>query len=146
MKKRFWLVVLIVAWAATGEGVEGSNLNRTATEGWATARIRDLRLGLEAQIGARPTYEDAESIAAAAAAGINPGRAARLIYVDGAATNTAQTGSACLRWWPRTRCVAVACAATGLVRRGAGAAAAARVFPRSALSKPRFGAHSLSVS
>ena len=94
MKKRVWLVVVIAAWAATGAGALGTNVNRTATEGWATARIRDLRLGLEAQIGARPTYEDAESIAAAAAAGINPGRAARLVHVDGAATNTAQTGSA----------------------------------------------------
>ncbi len=94
MKKRLWLVVVIAAWAATGEGVEGSNLNRTATEGWATARIRDLRLRMEAEFGRRPTYEEAESIAASAATAINPGQATRLVHVDGAATNTVETGSA----------------------------------------------------
>jgi len=85
---------VIAAWAVAGAGAVGTNVNRTATEGWATARIRDLRLGLEAQIGARPTYEDAEGIAAAAAARINPGQAARLVHVDSAATNAIETGSA----------------------------------------------------
>ncbi len=88
------MVAVTAALLAASAGFAQGTYSQVATEGLVSAWLSVMQLDVDERLAERPTYGEAEAIAAEAAAAISPGRASRLVHVDGAATNTAETGSA----------------------------------------------------
>ncbi|MBM4165198.1 MAG: hypothetical protein FJ222_12275, partial [Lentisphaerae bacterium] len=87
-------IAVAAALLAASAGMAQGTYSQMATEGLVSAWLGTLQMGVDERLAERPTYAEAEAIAAAAAARINPGQAARLVHVDSAATNAIETGSA----------------------------------------------------
>ena len=68
--------------------------SQMATEGQVSAWLSTLQIDVDERMADRPTFAEVEAIVSSAAVALSPGRASRLVHVDGASTNIAQTGSA----------------------------------------------------